>query len=67
MVATLILFIYKWLFHHILCHFSYGFELQLGGAVEISPRVLAVLKPALVIFIVVEVCHACEMCTCMSP
>ena len=27
--------------------FSYGFELQLGGAVEISPRALEVLKPAL--------------------
>ena len=26
---------------------SYGFELQLGGAVEISPRALEVLKPAL--------------------
>ena len=47
MVATLILFFNKWLFHYILCLFSYGFELQLGGAVEISPRALEVLKPAL--------------------
>ena len=38
----------KWLFHYILCIFSYGFELQLGGAVEISPRALVVLKPPLV-------------------
>ena len=37
----------KWLFHYILCVFSYGFEMQLGGALEISPRVLVVLKPAL--------------------
>ena len=47
MVATLILFLYKWLFHYILCLFSYGFELQLGGAVEISPRALVVLNLAL--------------------
>ena len=28
--------------------FSYGFELHLGGAVEISPTALVVLNPALV-------------------
>ena len=27
--------------------FLYGFKLQLGGAVEISPRALVVLKPPL--------------------
>ena len=37
----------KWLFHYILCLVLYGFELQLGGTVEFSPRVLVVLKPAL--------------------
>ena len=46
MVATLISF-NKWLFHYILSLFSYGFDLQLGGAVEISPRALVVLKPPL--------------------
>ena len=37
----------KLLFHYILCLFSCGFKLQLEGAVEISPRALVVLKPAL--------------------
>ena len=48
MVTTLILFLL------INCYFiisfafsSYGFELQLGGAIEISPRALVVLKPPL--------------------
>ena len=30
--------------------FSYGFKLQLGGTVEISPRALEVLKPALTLY-----------------
>ena len=49
MVTTNLISFNKWLFHYILCIFSYGFELQLGGAVEISPRVLVVLKPPLTI------------------
>ena len=50
MVATLIVISFnKWLFHYILCLFSYGFELQLGGAIETSPRALVVLNPALYI------------------
>ena len=47
MVATYLISFNKWLFHYILCLFSFGFELQLGGAVQISPRVLEVLKLAL--------------------
>ena len=48
MVATLILFLLiNGYFIIPFAFFSYGFELQLGGAVEILPRALVVLKPAL--------------------
>ena len=48
MVTTLILFLLiNGYFIISLAFFSYGFELQLGGAVEISPRALVVLKPPL--------------------
>jgi hypothetical protein len=47
MVTTLILFLLINGYFIILCLFSYGFALQLGGAVEILPRVLVVLKLAL--------------------
>ena len=48
----------KWLFHYILCPFLYGIELQLGGAIEISPRALVVLKPPL--HPVEVVCRLCS-------
>ena len=48
MVVTLILFLLINGHSMIsLAFFSHVFELQLGGAVEISPRALVMLKPAL--------------------
>ena len=55
MVTTLILFLLiNYYFIISFNFFSYKFELQLGGAVEISPRALVVLKPPLVNTIVMK-------------